>query len=307
MKRLILLLVVLALAASACGGSSSIAATVDGKEITVDDVDSLFYEVEDELTDEQFAGYLSTKIQWTAIEQRAEEELGFEASQDAIDAEVDAILEQYGYAGNRDAFLADQNVSETGLESYAIQFLIEDAVAAELAGTVDKPTVEDAQAEIDARPLEYSEVCASHILVETKGEAEAVIERLESGEDFAVVAQEVSLDRGSGADGGSLVCASPAGYVESFAEATMTAPIGEITEPVESEFGFHVIVVEDRTTATADQVLFLMEERAVFDAVNDWLFEAVTMAEVTVEAEHGTWTLEPSPQVQPPTPSTGGG
>ncbi|MEN8233512.1 MAG: peptidylprolyl isomerase [Actinomycetota bacterium] len=300
MKRILLLLAVLALTAAACGGSSSTAANVDAEEITVGDVEGMFYEIDGEFTDEQFAGYLSTMIQWTAIEHRAAEELSFEASEEAIAEEIDGILAETGYAGDLDTFLSEQNISETGLERYATQFLIEDAVAADLGESVEKPTLDDAQAEIDASPMDYAEVCASHILVETEEEADAVGERLGAGEDFALIAQEVSIDTGSGAAGGSLGCASPAGYVPEFAEATMAAPIGEVTEPVESEFGFHFIVVEDRTIATAAEVLFLMEERAVFDAVNDWLFEAVTTADVTVEEDYGTWSLEPSPHVEPP-------
>jgi parvulin-like peptidyl-prolyl isomerase len=300
MKKLLLLIAVLALVIAACGGGSSTAATVDDETIAVDDVDGLFYEVTSEFTADEFATYLGTLIQWKAIEHRAAADLGFAASQEAIDAEIASILADYGYTDDVDTFLSDQNISLSGLESFATQYLIEDAVTAEVEPTVEMPSLEDAQAEIDAQPMEYAEVCASHILVETEEEAEAVIGRLDAGEEFAAVAQEVSTDPGSGPTGGSLGCASPADYVTEFAEATMTAPIGEVTDPVETEYGFHVILVEDRTLATADEVLYLMEERAVYEAVSDWLYEAVTTADVTVEPDYGTWTLDPSPHVEPP-------
>lgn len=80
----------------------------------------------------------------------------------------------------------------------------------------------------------------------------------------------------------------------------MTAPIGEVTEPVETEFGFHLILVEDRTVATADEVLSVMETQVIFDAVDTWLRDAVTNAEVVVEEQYGTWQKEPTPQVVPP-------
>ncbi|MEA3511871.1 MAG: peptidylprolyl isomerase [Actinomycetota bacterium] len=300
MKRLLLLIAALGLVLAACGGSSSTAATVDGSDVTVDDVNGLFYEIEGEFTDEQFAGYLSTLIQWTAIEQRAESELEFIASDDAIAAEVDTILTETGYAGDLETFMAEQNVSEDGLDQYATQLLIEDAVSDALIGSVVMPSPEDAQAEIEANPLEYTQVCASHILVETEEEAQAVEARLDAGEDFAVVATEVSVDTGSGANGGSLACASPATYVPEFAEATMTAPIGEVTEPVESQFGFHIIVVDDRTEATAEEVQSIMGDRALFDAVDQWLLDSITTADVVVTEQYGTWEIEPSPQVVPP-------
>ncbi len=124
--------------------------------------------------------------------------------------------------------------------------------------------------------------------------------RLDAGEEFAAVATEVSIDTGSGANGGSLGCTSPASYVPEFAEATMTAPIGEVTEPVESEFGFHIIVVDDRTEATAEEVQSIMGDRALFDAVDQWLLDSITTADVAVVEQYGTWETDPSPQVIPP-------
>ena len=300
MKRLLLLIAALGLILAACGGSSSTAATVNETDVTPDDVDGLFYEIDGEFTDAQFADYLSTLIQWTAIEQRADSELGFVASDEEIDAEVDVILLETGYEGDLDTFMVEQNVSEDGLDQYATQLLIEDAVSDALIGSVVMPTLEDAQAEIDANPLEYTEVCASHILVETDEEAQAVVARLDAGEDFTVVAAEVSTDPGSGANGGSLGCSSPAGYVAEFADATITAPIGEVTEPVESEFGFHIILVEDRTEATAEEVLTIMGDRALFDAVDQWLLDAITNADVFVDEQYGTWEIDPTPRVVPP-------
>ncbi len=300
MKRLLLLIAALGLVLAACGGSSSTAATVAETEITVDDVDALFFEVDEEFTDVEFAGYLSTLIQWTAIEQRADGELGFVATDDAVATEVEAILFETGYAGDLETFMSEQNVSEDGLDQYATQLLIEDAVSDALIGSVVMPTLEDAQAEIDANPLEYTQVCASHILVETEEEAQAVETRLDAGEEFTVVATEVSTDTGSGANGGSLGCASPATYVPEFAEATMTAPIGEVTEPVESQFGFHIIVVDDRTEATAEEVQSIMRDSALFDAVDQWLLDSITNADVVVVEQYGTWETDPSPQVIPP-------
>ena len=82
--------------------------------------------------------------------------------------------------------------------------------------------------------LEWTQVCASHILVATEEEATNLKTQLDDGGDFAVLATEMSLDTGSGAQGGDLGCASPAGYVGPFADATMTATIGVVTDPVDA-------------------------------------------------------------------------
>lgn len=300
MKRVLLPIAALGLVLAACGNSSSTAATVNGTDITADDIDGLFYEVDEEFTGTQNAQYLSTLIQWTAIEQRATTDLGFEPTQEETDTEIETILFDSGYVGDLDGFLAAQNVSEAGLTMVANQFLIEDAVTAAVSPTVEMPTLADAQAAIDENPLEFTEVCASHVLVETEDEAKTVVERLDAGEDFAAVATEASIDTGTGPDGGSLGCSSASVYVPEFAAATVAAPIGEVTQPVETDFGYHVILVENRTVATAEEVLPLVEEQLVVVAIDAWLLDAVATADVTVGADYGTWETEPSPQVVPP-------
>ena len=72
---------------------------------------------------------------------------------------------------------------------------------------------------------------------------------------------------------------------------------------MQTEFGYHVIVVESRTVATAEEVQevqLLIEQRLISVAANEWILDAVTAADVTVEAEYGTWETEPLPQVVPP-------
>ena len=296
MKRVFVLIAALGLVLAACGGSSSTAATVNGTEITTGDIDGLFYEVDEDLTEAQTAQYLGTLIQWTAVEQRAASDLGFAPTEEETEAEVETILFDAGYAGDLDGFMEAQNASEEVLTMVANRYLIEDAVVLAVTPTIEVPTLEEA-------PLEFTQVCAAHILVETEDEASAVIERLDSGEDFAVVATEVSIDTGTGPGGGSLGCNYAATYVPEFAAAAAEAPVGEVTGPIATEFGYHVIVVESRTVATAEEVQevqLLIEQRLISVAANEWILDAVTAADVTVEAEYGTWETEPSPQVVPP-------
>ena len=82
---------------------------------------------------------------------------------------------------------------------------------------------------------------AAHILVATEDEALAVAARLEAGEDFAAVAQEVSTDTGSGAAGGELGWFSAGMMVPEFEAGVATLPVGEVSAPVQSQFGWHVI------------------------------------------------------------------
>ncbi len=96
-------------------------------------------------------------------------------------------------------------------------------------------------------PAETIEVpCASHILLDFADTelADSLIGQLNDGGDFATLAMEFSTGP-SGPGGGDLGCADPTNYVPAFAEAIIDAPVGEIIGPVETEFGLHIIVVND--------------------------------------------------------------
>ena len=91
-----------------------------------------------------------------------------------------------------------------------------------------------------------AEVRARHILVETEDEAKKASERVKKGEDFGKVAEELSKDPGSKSDGGDLGFFTKDRMVEPFAEAAFKLEPGQISEPVKSQFGWHVIKVEEK-------------------------------------------------------------
>lgn len=92
------------------------------------------------------------------------------------------------------------------------------------------------------------EVRARHILVEEEAQARSALERLKKGEDFAKIAAELSKDPGSHQEGGDLGFFTKDRMVAPFAEAAFKLGKGEISEPVKSQFGWHVIKVEDKRT-----------------------------------------------------------
>lgn len=91
---------------------------------------------------------------------------------------------------------------------------------------------------------------ARHILVEKEADAKAIIASLKKGGKFEEIAKKQSKDPGSGAKGGDLDWANPASYVPEFTEALLKLSKGQTTEaPVKSQFGYHVIRVDDIRTA----------------------------------------------------------
>lgn len=95
-----------------------------------------------------------------------------------------------------------------------------------------------------ARPQE--EVRARHILVESEAKAKEIFELIAHGEDFARMAKQHSKDPGSKDDGGDLGYFTKGQMVPQFEEAAFKLKKGDISQPVQSQFGWHVIKLEDR-------------------------------------------------------------
>lgn len=117
-----------------------------------------------------------------------------------------------------------------------------------------------------------------HILVKTEDEAKKIESELKKGKDFAKLAKEKSQDAGSKNDGGDLGWV-PAGnvaktYVKPFADAALALKKGEISAPVESQFGWHVIQLADERDLklpTMDELKPKIEQRMQREAVQNYI------------------------------------
>ena len=81
--------------------------------------------------------------------------------------------------------------------------------------------------------------------VETKDQAEAILASLKKGGKFEDIAKKQSKDPGSGANGGDLDWAAPGNYVKEFSDAMVALNKGQVSAPVQSQFGFHIIRLDD--------------------------------------------------------------
>ncbi|SHJ01002.1 peptidylprolyl isomerase [Wenxinia saemankumensis] len=128
---------------------------------------------------------------------------------------------------------------------------------------------------------------ASHILVETEEEIQDVIARLEGGEDFAEVAQEVSIDPGSGMNGGNLGWFGPGMMVAPFEEAVSGLEVGEVSEPVQTQFGYHVVLLNETReqeppplTEVQGEIASAIQQEALQERIDALMGEAeIEMAE----------------------------
>lgn len=91
---------------------------------------------------------------------------------------------------------------------------------------------------------------ARHILVEKEADAKAIIASIKKGGKFEDIAKKQSKDPGSGANGGDLDWANPGSYVPEFSQAMLKLNKGQMTDaPVKSQFGYHIIRVDDTREA----------------------------------------------------------
>jgi parvulin-like peptidyl-prolyl isomerase len=158
----------------------------------------------------------------------------------------------------------------------------------------------------EAHKDQFSQNCLSHILVKTKAEADAALARIKGGEDFAAVAKATSIDTGSGAKGGDLGCNPNGVFVPEFDKVAAAQPVGQISDPVQTQYGFHIILVRERKESSYEDAR--EQAKAALNAESQGAFrtflqQAVSSAQVTVDKRYGTF--EPpatgqAPEVVPP-------
>ena len=86
-----------------------------------------------------------------------------------------------------------------------------------------------------------NKIKCSHILVEKQSESLVILERIKKGEKFGKLAKEMSIDSGSAKKDGSLGYFTKGMMVKPFEESAFKLQIGEVSEPVKTEFGYHII------------------------------------------------------------------
>ena len=303
MKRSLMLaaaaLAVLTVVAAGCGDTDEVpqdaVAVVDGTPISKSTLDELLARTKKTYATQkrQFpkAGtqeYQSLQTQAVAfLVQRQEyareaDKLGVKIIDAQIQKKVDDVRKQY--------FGGDQKKFEAGLkaQSYTLEALREDARAQLVSEGIYKDITGDVKVS-DAEAQQYYDdnidrykVAESrevrHILVKTKDEADALHEQLVNGASFATLAKEKSLDPGSKDQGGKLTV-SKGQTVEAFDKAAFSLDTNEISDPVKTQYGYHIIqpltdVKPGRVTPFTQvrtQIKSQLLQQKKGDAVSEWV------------------------------------
>ena len=339
-SRFALLVAALVLPALACSSADTpSAATVNDREISIDFVDdelatikandayqqsleqqfgATFAGVSDGTFDATFVARLLTFDIYYELVYQAIERRDLKVGKDELDRARANIQSRLQDPSLFKKF--DKEYQETLVRREASI----DVLAGDLAGgALSDEDIEDYYEENKAN---FEERCVSHILVSAEGttpeaakaEADDLRAQLAAGADFATLAGQHSDDPGSAANGGSLDCITQdVNFVPEFKEAAFSLQEGEISEPVESQFGFHIIVVTEINTQPLDDVREQIEAELQGPAQNallDWLVARTASADIDVNPRYGSWEVgeggqagQVAPPEQPTTTTTSPG
>jgi len=303
MKRSLMLaaaaLAVITVVAAGCGDTDEVptgaVAVVDGTPVQKSTLDELLTRTKKTYAAQKRQFPKAGTTQYQSLQQQAvaflvqreeyareADKLGVKVTDAQIQKEVDNVKKQY--------FGGDQKKFEAGLkaQSYTLEALRADARAQLVSQGIYKDItngvkVSDGEAQqfydqnIDRyRVADSREV--RHILVKTKSEADKLRGELENGASFATLAKENSLDPGSKEQGGKLTV-SKGQTVEAFDKAAFSLDTNEISEPVKTQYGYHIIqpltaVKKGRVTPFTEvrsQIKSQLVQQKKSTAVSDWV------------------------------------
>lgn len=293
------------LAACNSGGGAAIA-TVNGQKITKADFDSKLE------ASPAGRGVLNQMIQGDLIDQYAKEN-NIQPTSQQIDAEVDKVKARYPN-GQFDTIVKQQGLTEADVRNiFREQLVLQQAVSKNVPPVTD----EQVKAYFDRNHAmldKPEQVRARHILVPDLKTAQIVESKLKAGGNFADLAKQYSTDPASKDKGGELGWFGHNQMVAPFDKAAFSMKVGQISEPVKSPFGYHIIQVEEKKpaqkatlAASKDQIKQVMQQQAMQAQIPAFLQSLHSKATITVSdprySELASTPLPPAPATSAASPA----
>lgn len=174
----------------------------------------------------------------------AAEKEGITATEEEVQAQLDNFKVFFQSDQDYENYLQQSGMTEESIKKeLSYDIMVNHYVLSKIESLI--PTEEELKTLFNDLKMNV-QVRASHILLNTEEEALKALERINNGEDFAEVAKELSIDTVSGANGGDLDYFNYAKMVQPFSEAAFSMEVGEVSQPVKSDFGYHIIKVTDK-------------------------------------------------------------
>ena len=217
---------------------------------------------------------------------------GIEITNDELQEEYQDFLDGNGLTEN----VLEQQLAEKKLELGDTKQFIKDRML--MARFLDKKVFSGVTATEEEFtqyfqqnvPAKQEQVKASHILVKTREEAEEVIRKIQAGAGFEELARNLSIDPSAKINNGSLGYFGKGVMVQEFESAAFSLDVGEISDPVQTQFGFHIIKVEEkRDEIRLDDVRSEVEMNVIRgkqeQALQGFLEQMRERADIKIEAE----------------------
>jgi parvulin-like peptidyl-prolyl isomerase len=218
--------------------------------------------------------------------------MGVEVSDQEVDTRLDALKQQY-FKGDEEKFkteLEEQGPTEEALRDQLRAKLLSDKLYKTI---LDKVQVTDAdiKAYYDSHKAQFMQPESrevQHILVKQRSLADEIYAKLKNGADFAALAKKYTQDPGSKGDGGKFT-AYQGKTVKPFDKFVFSAKVGELSHPIKTSFGWHVIEVLSDTKPAApqpladakDQISGTLLKQKQDQALKDWVKDAESKYPVT--------------------------
>jgi hypothetical protein len=225
---------------------------------------------------------LGAMIQFRLVQDYASRN-GITVSEDQVQKAIDGFEAQVG-KDTLAGLLTTNNVTHDDFTQLVRLSLLENEVATHLG----KVGVGQLRTAYQQNPEQYATLTADHILVKTKAEAEDVYRQVTAPgatrADFLKLAKQVSIDPSAAQNSGALPPATPASkFVKPFADAALALKPGEISHPVHTPFGWHVIHLVDKQITPFAQV----RQQAEANAFRDWVRQQDQAGAIDVDPSFG--------------------
>ena len=305
MRKLLIPLVLLAFASSACASFfRTAAAVVNGTPITLDTLDSRVEATlkQNPTFDPSTPGAMARVQRSVLAELIRRQLLREEAAARGLKVTDDDVAKRYDELKQQFPNLEEQ-IAQAGVTKEQVNDDIRDQIVIERLTQSTSP-VTDAQIQATYKKNidSYRAVKAKHILIsnESRSDAEALKRardaraRIEGGESFADVAKALSDDPGSKGKGGELGDPIPLSQLDGgFAKAAWAAKIGALVGPVKSSFGYHLIVTQQKRTeplaAVAAAIRSELQQQASEKVVQEVSDRRIAKAKIVVNPRFGDW------------------
>jgi parvulin-like peptidyl-prolyl isomerase len=299
------------------------AATVNGEKITIDEIDASVeeYESSDEFKGASQQGDpstlkrafeqedLSRRIFRAVLEPEAEER-GIEITDEIVEEELQTIRDDFASTAAFEEALKEQGLSVDRLESLVYDQQLEELLKNEITADLT-PSDAELRAFYEDNAQRYIETNVSHIVVESRREAAQVVDALEKApaeqleENFAALARERSVYNPTAVGGGDLGYLVAGEADPNFEETASRLAPGAVSDPVQTELGWEVILVKDRRPIPFEDVRAEIVQTIAGEERDKewetWLAEAYEAADIEVNPRYGSLDEETRTIVDPET------